>query len=142
MSLMPKHSPFDFSSLLDFFHPSSKEDNDSEQQLFAPRIDIEEGDERIMITAELPGVKKEDIHISFDKGVLTLEAESKKESSEEKDGKIIRQERRYGRIIRSVHLGDLSDDNEIQAQFKNGLLKITAPKREQLTTERRRIDIT
>ena len=55
---------------------------------FAPRVDIREADGHYEITAELPGVAKEDIHVHVNDGILTLEAEAKQEDKEEKDGKI------------------------------------------------------
>ena len=83
MSLLPRNR-FDFDSLFDnFFAPAAWKSNDTD--FFAPKVDIKDNKDHYQITAELPGVKKDDIHISLERGVLTLEAEVKQEDKEEKD---------------------------------------------------------
>ena len=108
---------------------------------FSPRVDIKESDNHFEITAELPGVDKQDIHVHVHDGVLTLEAESNRENKEEKDGKIIRQERRCGKFMRSFNLGGHIQESDIKAAFKDGLLTLEAPKLSPATPEKRRIDI-
>jgi HSP20 family protein len=139
MSLIPRNA-FNFDSLFDnFFAPtawSSQGDN-----FFSPKVDIKDNKDHYLISAELPGVKKDDIHISLDRGVLTLEAEVKQDDKEEKDGKVIRQERRYGKIMRSFTVGDAVHENDITAAFKDGLLNIKAPKKTAAETPSRKINI-
>jgi len=108
---------------------------------FAPRVDIKEANNHYEITAELPGVAKEDIHVHVKDGVLTLEAETSKEDKEEKDGKVIRQERRYGKYMRSFNLGTDIQEEDIKASFKDGVLKLEAPKHVPKQPERRRISV-
>jgi HSP20 family protein len=86
-------------------------------------------------------VAKEDIHIHVKDGVLTLEAETSKEDKEEKDGKVIRQERRYGKYMRSFNLGTDVLEEDIKASFKDGVLKLEAPKHVPKAPERRRISV-
>jgi HSP20 family protein len=108
---------------------------------FAPRVDIREVDDHYEITAELPGVAKEDIHVHVKDGILTLEAETTQEDKEEKEGKIIRQERRYGKFMRSFNLGSDVEESDIKASFTDGVLKLQAPKMVEKAPERRRISI-
>lgn len=139
MSLIPRNFP-DFDALFDnFFAPTAWK---SEQnQFFAPKVDIKDNKDHYLISAELPGVKKEDIHISLQQGVLTLEAEVKQEDKEEKDGKIIRQERRYGRIQRSFTVGNTVHESDISASFTDGILSIKAPKKAEPEQQSRKIQI-
>ena len=139
MSLLPRNR-FDFDSLFDnFFAPAAWKSNDTD--FFAPKVDIKDNKDHYQITAELPGVKKDDIHISLERGVLTLEAEVKQEDKEEKDGKLIRQERRYGKIMRSFTVGDAVHEADISASFKDGLLSIKAPKKAATKAPSRKISI-
>lgn len=139
MSLIPRNFP-DLDSLFDnFFAPTAWK---SEQnQFFAPKVDIKDNKDHYLISAEMPGVKKEDIHISLQQGVLTLEAEVKQEDKEEKDGKIIRQERRYGRIQRSFTVGNTVHESDISASFTDGILSIKAPKKAEPEQQSRKIQI-
>jgi HSP20 family protein len=104
-------------------------------------VDIKDIDDHYEITAELPGVAKEDIHVHVRDGILTLEAETTQEDKEEKEGKIIRQERRYGKFMRSFNLGSDVEESDIKASFTDGVLKLQAPKLVEKSVERRRISI-
>lgn len=95
---------------------------------FIPRVDIKDKKDHYEITAELPGVSKDDVHITLENGVLTIEAECKQEDKEEKDGKVIRQERRYGKFMRSFTVGGEIEQDKIKASFKDGVLSLTTPK--------------
>lgn len=96
---------------------------------WAPSVDISETDEAFHIAAELPEVKKEDVRVTVDNGILTLQGERKQER-EERGRKIHRIERSYGRFIRSFSLPDLVDDTKVKAEFKNGVLHLDLPKSE------------
>jgi HSP20 family protein len=86
-------------------------------------------------------VAKDDIHLTLADGVLTLEAEARQEDKEEKDGKVIRQERRYGKLMRSFNLGSEVHDDDISADFKDGVLTLKAPKRAEPAPTTRRISV-
>jgi HSP20 family protein len=139
MSLIPRGNLFDIDRLFGDSWPQAYESRSS--SFFAPRVDIKEANNHYEITAELPGVAKEDIHIHVKDGVLTLEAETSKEDKEEKDGKVIRQERRYGKYMRSFNLGAEVQEEDIKASFKDGVLKLEAPKLAPRAPERRRISV-
>jgi HSP20 family protein len=139
MSLIPRHQ-FDFDSLFDsFFSPVNYQPTDN---FFSPRVDIREYNDRYCISVDLPGVKKDDIKISVQRGVLNVEASLDEDIKEEEEGRIIRQERRSGTFQRSFTVGDSIKEDEISAHFENGVLKVNAPKREaQNASERRCIEI-
>tara|TARA_R110002110_G_scaffold153886_1_gene347537 strand:+ start:92856 stop:93281 length:426 start_codon:yes stop_codon:yes gene_type:complete len=140
MSLIQRNNPFDLDRFFDnFLAPASS--NNEMGSFFAPRVDIRDKDDHYEITAELPGVNKEDIHVHVKDGVLTLEAESSQNQQEEKEGRVIRQERRYGRYLRSFDLGGDVHDDDINAAFKDGVLTLTAPKVKQEEPQPRRIEI-
>ncbi|MEA3291303.1 MAG: Hsp20/alpha crystallin family protein [Pseudomonadota bacterium] len=96
-----------------------------------PVIDIHETETGYEVTAELPGVKKDDLSVSIKDGVLTINAETKYEHEEKKKGRLIRQERRYGKFVRSMQLGNDVDEGNIQADYKDGVLHLTLPKVEE-----------
>lgn len=99
-------------------------------------VDITDAGDSINLKAELPGVKKEDISVDLQDGVLTLKAE-KKEEIEDKGEKFIRKESRYGSMQRSFTVGDV-DASNISASFTDGVLTIVLKKKE---SEFKKIDI-
>ena len=94
---------------------------------WVPTVDITEDTEEYLIKAELPEVKKEEIKVRAQDGVLTIEGERKRES-EEKGKKFHRVERSYGMFVRSFTLPDGVDEDQIEADFKNGMLYLHLPK--------------
>ena len=110
----------------------ARRDREEEMSLGAwmPPVDIEEDKEKIVLTAELPGMKENDIDIQMEGGVLTIRGERKFEN--EKEGKNYhRVERSYGQFVRSFTLPNNVDREHIQARFQDGLLHIELPKREE-----------
>lgn len=130
MSLIPRNSLFDFDHLFDHFWSPANPSEGNGLTAFAPRVDVKEKDDSYEITAELPGVKKDDIKVTLENGILSIEAESRQEDKEEKDGKVIRQERRYGKLMRSFNVGSNVSEEDIKATFNDGLLTLSTPKRE------------
>src|SRR5215469_5445672 len=96
---------------------------------WTPLADITEDDKEYLIKAELPEMKKEDVKVTVENGVLTVSGERKFEK-EEKKKKYHRVERGYGTFMRSFTLPDDADGNKIKAEFKNGLLTVHLPKTE------------
>ncbi|NQX90370.1 MAG: Hsp20/alpha crystallin family protein [Halioglobus sp.] len=139
MMLVPRSNVFDFDR---FFNSAWSQPAESRANaFFAPRVDINDQGDHYEISAELPGVDKKDIHVHVKDGVLTLEAEAVKEDKEEKDGRLIRQERRYGKFRRSFNLGENVQESDIKAKFNDGVLTLEAPKAVEKEKERRRIDV-
>ncbi|MBF0570916.1 MAG: Hsp20/alpha crystallin family protein [Candidatus Omnitrophica bacterium] len=85
--------------------------------------------EQYILKADLPGIKKEDIKVSVENGVLTIEGERKTEA-EHKDKHIHRFERSYGRFVRTLNLGTSVDQSKIRANYKDGVLELVVPKSE------------
>ncbi len=96
---------------------------------FTPALDVAEEGNQYLIKADVPGFNKEDVHLSFDNGILTIEGERKNEI-EQKDKKYHRIERSYGKFVRSVNLGAGVDALAIKANYKDGVLTVTVPKSE------------
>ena len=94
----------------------------------APKMDVYEKDGKVMVKAELPGFKREQIDAQIKDGVLTIEAKSeeKKEEDDKKKG-YWRKEIRHGYVKRAIALPEI-DESGVEAEFENGVLKITAPK--------------
>jgi len=96
---------------------------------WAPLVDIVEEEKEYLIKAELPEVKREDVKVSVEEGVLTVSGERKFEK-EEKGKKYHRVERAYGRYARSFTLPDDADPSKVTAEFKDGVLRVHLPKSE------------
>jgi HSP20 family protein len=94
---------------------------------WTPRVDIAEDDKEFLIKAELPEVKKDDVHVSVEDGVLTFSGERKMEK-EEKGRKFHRVERQYGSFLRSFALPPGAAGDKVNAEFKDGVLKVHVPK--------------
>jgi HSP20 family protein len=94
---------------------------------FNPRMDISETDQEITITAELPGLEAEDIHLTQDHNTLLISGEKRAEK-EETSKRFYRSERSFGTFSRSIPLPEEIDVNKIEATYKRGVLKITLPK--------------
>lgn len=116
----------------DFWRPIRRSDGGA----FAPAVDVSETENEYKIHADLPGVKKEDLDVSLHDGVLTINAETKQEKKQEKEGRVIRQERRFGRFVRSMRLGDAVDADKIKAEYKDGVLNLVLPKTEKVKAKK------
>lgn len=92
-----------------------------------PRVDISETNNEFVIKAEIPEVKKEDVKVNVDNGVVTIQGERKQEK-EDKGKKFHRVERYYGSFCRSFSLPDNVDETKIKASFKDGMLNLQVPK--------------
>jgi len=96
---------------------------------WAPLVDIVEDEHEYLIKAEVPEVKKEDVKVTVQNGVLSLMGD-RKFTKEEKDKKYHRVERAYGSFVRSFSLPEDADENKVSADFKDGVLQVHLPKSE------------
>ena len=105
------------------------------------RTDIKDNGDAYLLEAELPGFKKEDIHVDIANGVLTVSAE-RKHDEEKKDGKgnIVHSERTYGRFERSFDVSEINE-KDISAEYADGVLKLNLPKKTEVVPESRRLEI-
>lgn len=140
MNLIPRSSMFD----LDHFFENPWTGLSAFEQkgtAFSPRVDVREKDNGYEISAELPGVNKDDVNVTLNNGILSIQAETRHEDKEEKGGRVIRQERRYGKFVRSFDLGNQVKDNDIKAHFADGVLKLEVPKTATEEEKPKRIEI-
>jgi len=93
------------------------------------KIDVSEEDKAYLIKAEIPGVKKDDIHVTVDGNQVTISAEVRKEKEEKEGKKLIRSERYYGNVYRSFSLGQDVDQSAAKAKYADGVLELTLPKK-------------
>ncbi len=110
----------------------------SQIAVWAPRLNLSETDKEYEVTVDLPGMKPEDIQIELRQGDLWITGERKAET-EEKGKTWHRVERFYGQFRRVVRLGDDVDPENVEAEYKDGVLKITVPKAP--TAQTKRIEI-
>jgi len=94
---------------------------------WSPRVDIIEEDKEFVVTAELPEMKREDIQVAVEDGVLSISGERKLERDEQKK-KYHRIEREYGSFLRTFSLPESTSGEKVTAEFKDGLLKVHLPK--------------
>ena len=110
----------------------------------APRIDVSESDGDIRISAELPGVRQEDLKVEFANGLLTISGEKKSEQedkSEQEGRQYHRIERSYGSFRRAMRLPDGVDADSIDAAFKDGVLTVTVNKPPELAKQVQKIEV-
>ena len=115
-----------------------KTDEPSATNSWSPAVDIYETEREIMVQAELPGVARKDIALQLENNVLTLKGERKfeKETSQENYHRI---ERSYGGFSRAFTIPSSVDDDKIRADYKDGILKIALPKKEQVKAKQIKI---
>jgi HSP20 family protein len=92
-----------------------------------PKVDVAETSDEIRVTAELPGMKEDDVEVTLSDGGLVIQGEKRIEK-EEKEKNYYRVERSYGKFHRSIPLPGKVDDKNVNASFQNGVLTITLPK--------------
>ena len=97
-----------------------------EGRIWAPRIDVVREKERVLLQAEIPGIKPEDVDISVEDDLLTISG-THEQTKEEKDKHFVRRERRYGSFSRSMPLPQGVDPDQIEADYKDGVLEVSIP---------------
>lgn len=138
--------PFERNNNRTVFNPF-KELNELEKAFFGNnsiaefKTDIRDTGSAYELEADLPGFKKEDIHIDLEGDYLTISA-SRNDSKEEKDekGNYVRRERCYGSFTRSFDISGIKAD-EITAEYSDGVLKLNMPKREEIKPTSRRLEL-
>jgi HSP20 family protein len=105
-----------------------------------PGVDIVEEKDRIVVSTDLPGLKQEEIAVEVADDILTIRGERKRET-ERKDGTVHRTERVYGTFLRSFSLPQTVDGARVGAEYKNGVLTVTLPKREEVRPRQIKVDV-
>ena len=109
------------------FSPSTSWDA-APVQAFNPRVEIRDEKDAVVLSAEIPGVEKSDLNVEVAEGILTLSGSKKQETVSDDQG-VYRAERVYGEFKRAFSLPDTLDVSKIDAQYRNGVLKVTLPKK-------------
>ncbi|MCD6080217.1 MAG: Hsp20/alpha crystallin family protein [Candidatus Omnitrophica bacterium] len=105
------------------------------EESFAPAIDLYEDENEYVVEAELPGLKQDEIKVSVEDDILTISGEKKREK-EVKEGNLYRSERFYGKFERQIVLPQNAEKDNIKASYKNGVLKVVIPKKEEAKSKR------
>ena len=135
MMLVPRRNDLfdDFFRGDDFF-------NKRERNLM--KTDIKELKDKYVIEVDLPGFEKENIQLALNDGYLEVSAKTEREEKDEEEEKYLHSERFYGECSRSFYVGDNLKEEDIDAEFKNGILRVNVPKKEEIETkEVRQIEI-
>ncbi|MFN3545159.1 MAG: Hsp20/alpha crystallin family protein [Thiobacillus sp.] len=93
------------------------------------KMDVKENDTGYTVHADIPGVKKEDIHVSIEGNQVSISAETKTEKEEKEGEKVLRSERYVGKIARSFTVPNDIDESKAQARYSDGVLELTLPKK-------------
>lgn len=126
----------DFDVLSRFFNGGQ---NDGGTRLAPYGVDIREDGDHLVVEAELPGFKKEEVDITLENQTLTIAAERRSEKKDDGEGGYLLNERRYSRFLRSFTLPPTVDEKSVQAKLENGVLTVTLNKREE--TKPRKISV-
>jgi HSP20 family protein len=114
--------------------------NGNQQQAPSIKMDVKEQGDSYQVHAELPGVKKGDIHVVVDGNLVSISAEVKQEQEVKEGDRVLRSERYYGKVSRSFQLEQDLDDARASARFTDGVLELTLPKRIASPSKRLAID--
>ncbi|WP_413111304.1 Hsp20/alpha crystallin family protein [Thaumasiovibrio sp. DFM-14] len=126
MSLVPRDYWTDFNRMFEHAFPSIRYNAGTES--FSPRVDIIEQENQYQIAADLPGVDKKDLKVRISNGTLFIEATTSKNIDKTENGKVVHKERYNGKMMRSFFLGNNIQQQDIKAEFKDGVLHISVPK--------------
>lgn len=133
MTNIVRHDPYAIDNMLDdlfkgfLVRPVRYSGDMPEMQMI--KMDVKEGDRDFTVHAELPGVDKEDIHVTIDGNTVSINAEVKKTTEEKEGDKVLRSERYYGKVFRSFSLSQDVDEAGARARFEKGVLELVLPKK-------------
>lgn len=100
------------------------------------RVDVSETEQAYALHAEIPGVKKDDIHITIDGDQVAISAEVKSEKDVKNGARVLRSERHYGKVYRAFQLGQPVDEEGASAKYSDGVLELTLPKKTAVSAKR------
>jgi len=123
------------------YRPLSLIIRDDEPIFRTPLANISESEKSFEISAELPGLEKDDIELTIQDGMLEIKGERKEEKKEEKEGQLVRREYHSSSYYRAFNLPEHIDESKIEANLEKGILKVNIPKVEPPKPEKKKIDI-
>lgn len=100
------------------------------------KVDVAENEQGYTVHAELPGVKKEDIHVTVDGNQVSISAEVKQEKEVKEGERVLRAERYFGKVSRAFQVAQDIDDAQAEAKFNDGVLELVLPKRASTASKR------
>ncbi len=139
MANITRYDPFEMTDPLDnlfrgFFRPVQMD-----REMPQIRMDVKEDEKAYAVHADMPGVAKDDIHVTIDGNTVSISAEVKKASEQKEGEKVLRRERYFGRVSRSFALEHEVDEAAASARYQDGVLELTLPKK--LATAARRLNV-
>lgn len=115
-----------------FFRPVSLRENNQPQI----KMDVRENENSYIVHAEIPGVNKEDIHVTIDGSQVSLSAETRRENETKEGERALRSERYYGKVSRTFVLENEIDEAQSEAHYNNGVLELVLPKKTQTSAKK------
>ena len=110
------------------------------EQWRGPSVDISDTDKDILVRAEIPGLRSDDLKVSYSEGILTIEGEKKEEKENTRAGTTYK-ESRYGSFRRDIPIGENLNWENSKASYKNGVLTVSIPKKEEAVSNAVKINI-
>ncbi|MFM8395540.1 MAG: Hsp20/alpha crystallin family protein [Acidobacteriota bacterium] len=148
MNWMIQRDPFnelrgiqdDVNRIFNTAFPRLGEERGMEKVSWAPHVDIYEGEQAIVLEADLPGVKATDFTLAVENNILTLSGERRLEKDVKGD-RYHRIERQYGRFTRTFNLPSSVNVEKVGAELRDGVLRVTLPKREEVRARQIRVEV-
>ena len=133
-----RFTPFDdsFDELLRGFFVRPVAFDGAPQSAQSFRVDVREDDNAYIVHAEIPGVKKDDIHVTIDADQIAISAETRNERETREGERVLRAERHYGKVYRAFTLGQAVDEDKAGAKYADGVLELTLPKKAAVSARR------
>lgn len=128
-------------SLFDTTVPASaRREASGAAAIWGPAVDVQDSADKIVVKADLPGIDRKDVEVSVEGATLVIRGE-KKEESKTQDKGYVRSERVHGSFARILELPAEVDEAKVSAQYKDGVLEVTLPKREEVKARVRKVEI-
>ena len=128
-----------FDDFMDFSFPDVRKLFPEKNFPMMMSTDIREDENGYCIDIDLPGFRKEDIHVDLEKGSLTVTAERNSESEEKEAKNFVHRERFYGKVSRSFYVGEALTEEDIRGRYSNGTLTLSVPKKSAKETETKKM---
>ena len=131
MAYLTRYSPFNerFDDIFNSFFVRPAAPDAQTQPGVTIRMDVTENDKAYVVHAEVPGAKKEDVHVTIDGNQVAISAEAKTRKEQKEGEKVLRTERSYGKAYRAFTLAQEVDETNAEAKYTDGVLELTLPKK-------------
>lgn len=137
MTYLARHDPIDDFFRGFFVRPVAMESAPAD--VLPVKIDVREQDGQYLVHAEIPGVKREDIHVQIDGPTVSISAERRQEKDMREGERVLRVERHFGKFARTFQLGQDINEDRAEAKYADGILELTLPKK--LAAQAKRLTI-